>query len=245
MRIGYGSYVVAGTRPVVSPAGEARSNAEVFAALGRAMGWTDGPFGWEPASYLRRVADGVVLAGGAAADAERLEAGGVQRYDFPGPTPVQFVTVFPGTDDGKIHLVPEQLGDRPFAFRPLEDDRYPLALVSPASHKMISSTLGEFNFPELTVELHPEDAARRGVADGETVRVHNALGEVICRAVVHDRVRPGVVRMHKGAWRRASRNGRTATALCPADVQTVGGGACYNDARVQVERWAGGREGAG
>jgi hypothetical protein len=41
--------------------------------------------------------------------------------------------------------------------------------------------------------------------------------------------------MPKGAWRKSSRNGQTATALAPAHVNVVGGGACYNDARVEVE----------
>jgi anaerobic selenocysteine-containing dehydrogenase len=53
---------------------------------------------------------------------------------------------------------------------------------------------------------------------------------------VKERIRPGVVVMPKGAWQRSTSTGRTATALCPATVSDVGGGACYNDARVEVER---------
>ena len=101
---------------------------------------------------------------------------------------------------------------------------------------MVSSTLGEFNYDELVVTLHPEDAAARNVSDGDVVRVFNDLGEVICRAEVRSAVRPGVVSMPKGAWRKSSRNGSTSTALCPDDVNVVGGGACYNDARVEVEQ---------
>ena len=97
---------------------------------------------------------------------------------------------------------------------------------------MISSTLGEFNYPELFVTLHPTDAASRGISDGDAVRVHNELGEVLCRARVSDRVRTGVAAMPKGAWRKSSRNGQTSTALSPAHVNVVAGGACYNDARV-------------
>jgi zona occludens toxin (predicted ATPase) len=40
--------------------------------------------------------------------------------------------------------------------------------------------------------------------------------------------------MPKGAWRHASGNGLTSTALCPDDAQVVGGAACFNDARVEV-----------
>ena len=42
--------------------------------------------------------------------------------------------------------------------------------------------------------------------------------------------------MPKGAWRKASRNGQTSVALCPDHVNVVGGAACFNDARVEVER---------
>ena len=59
---------------------------------------------------------------------------------------------------------------------------------------------------------------------------------VRCRARISDRMRDGVCGMPKGAWRSSSRNGQTATALCPQQVNEVGGGACFNDARVQVER---------
>jgi anaerobic selenocysteine-containing dehydrogenase len=82
--------------------------------------------------------------------------------------------------------------------------------------------------------LNPADAAARGIAQGDTVRAFNPLGEVICRARVSDRIRPGVATMPKGAWRESSLNGFTATALCPANVQVTGGAACYNDARIEV-----------
>jgi anaerobic selenocysteine-containing dehydrogenase len=155
---------------------------------------------------------------------------------FSGASPVMFETVFPFTADRKVHLVPEVLGADPFRYETSQSDGYPLVLVSPATSKTISSTLGEDNLPTLYVEIHPNDAAPRGITDGDRVRVHNELGEVVSVARVRGRVRPGVVSMPKGAWRRSSPSGLTATALCPAHVNDVGGGACFNDARVEVER---------
>jgi len=86
------------------------------------------------------------------------------------------------------------------------------------------------------VKLHPEDAQRRNVEPGDRVRVHNDLGEVVCLAEVGSAVRPGVVVIPKGAWRKASFNGFTANALCPDHVNQVAGAACFNDARVEVEK---------
>jgi anaerobic selenocysteine-containing dehydrogenase len=232
---GYGSYVVGGVQPVISPRGEAKPNEEVFAMLGRAMGWLDEPFYWDNATYMQKTAEALSINGASANPATFLE-GKVQLYDFPGTTPVQFKTVFPRTGDGKIHLAPAALGKNPFQYHPVADEEYPLALVSPSNSKMITSTLGEFNYPELFLTIHPQDAAQRDIREGNTVRVFNELGEVICRVKVGEIVRPGVVSMPKGAWQKSSRNGRTSTALCPATVNEVAGGACYNDARVEVEK---------
>ncbi|RMD93437.1 MAG: hypothetical protein D6814_15660, partial [Calditrichaeota bacterium] len=230
----YGSYVVGGLQPAISPRGEARPNHVVFAELGRAMGWADAPFQWTTEEILQKVA-GALSLNGRPADVETLAAGKILPFDFPGETPVQFKTVFPQTPDAKIHLTPPCLGDKPFHYSPVHHPDYPLALITPASHKMITSTLGEFNFDTLTVEMHPQDARERGVENGDRVRVYNSLGEVICRVKISQNMRPGVVCMAKGAWRKSSLNGMTSTALCPDHVNEVGGGACFNDARVEIE----------
>ena len=70
--------------------------------------------------------------------------------------------------------------------------------------------------------------------DGDRVRLINPYGEVITYIRLDDRVRPGVILLPKGAWLSRSLNQRTANALCPDHVNPVGGGACYNDARVSL-----------
>lgn len=236
IRVGYGSYAVGGIRPVIEPVGESRTNTETFAALGRAMGWGDEVFSWDSEEAFRRVA-GELEVSGKPAEMATLEAGRSQRYDFPGDRPVQFRNVFPQTSHGKVDLTPPCLGKEPYRYLPLESS-FPLALVSPGDHRLINSTFGESSLDELTLTLHPTDAAAREVSAGDPIRVFNHLGEVHCRARVSSRTRTGVVLMPKGAWRRASANGFTSTALCPSDTQRVGGGACFSDARVEVERLA-------
>jgi len=237
IRRAYGSYVVGGVQPVISPRGEAKPNEEVFAALGRAMGWQHDPFFWSTATFMQKIAETLTLDH-QPADLSLWKAGRSQRYDFPGESPVQFKTVFPRTTEGKIHLTPAALGKTPFHYQPIEQGRYPLALVSPSNSKMITSTLGEFNYPELWLTISPHDAIARRVVDGDTVRVFNELGEVLCRARISEGIRAGVVLLPKGAWRKSSLNGLTSTALCPSHVNEVGGGACFNDARVEVEKAA-------
>jgi biotin/methionine sulfoxide reductase len=50
------------------------------------------------------------------------------------------------------------------------------------------------------VHIHPDDAARRGIADGMVVRVFNDRGATLAGAVVTADVMPGVIRLATGAW---------------------------------------------
>ena len=76
------------------------------------------------------------------------------------------------------------------------------------------------------------------LSEGDLVRVFNALGEVHCPLTIAPSIRPGTVSLPKGLWRRSTRNGLTATALVPDTLTDLGGGACFNDARVQVSSLA-------
>jgi anaerobic selenocysteine-containing dehydrogenase len=152
---------------------------------------------------------------------------------------VQFVDVFPKTPDGMIDLFPESIAQHaPAGLYGYQSDpataEFPLALISPASDRTISSTLGELRPRHAALQIHPADAAARGIADGEAVRVFNSHGEVQCPAALSADVPAGTVSLPKGLWRKSTYNGFTANALAPDTLTDIGEGACFNDARVQV-----------
>ena len=231
----YGSYTVHYAPGVIAPVGEGRPNPAVFRDLARAAGVADAFFEGGEAALRARALGSVrtPLAGGA--DLERLERERIVPVDFAGPGPVQFVNAFPFTADRRMRLAPPELGPNLYAYREAAADvRFPLALISPATDRTVNSMLGELKTDEAELHLHPDDARPRGIASGVGVRVFNALGEVRCRAHLSERIRPGVVSLPKGAWRRSFRSGTSATALVADDLSEIGGGACFNDARVEV-----------
>jgi anaerobic selenocysteine-containing dehydrogenase len=220
--------------PVVEPVGEARSNADVFSELVARLGLEQPG---DPHGELEEMLD--VLSHLPAPLGDELREHGAARPPFAG-RPVQFVDVHPLTPDGKVDLFPALLdAESPAGLYTYQPDPatpdYPLALISPASERTISSTLAELPRPEVRLLMHPDDAQPRGIADGDEVRVFNPLGEVRCRVQISTSIRPGVVSLPKGLWRRHTANGYTANALVPDTLTDVGGGACFNDARVQVE----------
>jgi anaerobic selenocysteine-containing dehydrogenase len=125
------------------------------------------------------------------------------------------------------------------AFRP-RATKFPLALISPASDKRISSTLlGGDGVPgdASPLLMHPDDARTRGLEAAKFVRVWNDLGSVVLPLEITDAISVGVVASEKGAWLATSATGQTISALVSADDRAdLALGACYNDTGVEVER---------
>ena len=229
----YGPLSIALANPVIDAVGEARSNADVFGELCSRLGFIDEGDPSGELDLLVHVLD--QLPGTIGTD---LRNGDSPVPPF-GSAPIQFVDVFPNTPDRKADLFPAALEATAPAglYRYQPDpatDAYPLTLISPSSERTISSTLGELPRPDVKLTMHPDDAAARGLADNDLVRVFNELGEVHCTLSVLPTIRPGTVSLPKGLWRRSTRNGYTGTALVPDTLTDLGGGACFNDARVQV-----------
>jgi anaerobic selenocysteine-containing dehydrogenase len=89
---------------------------------------------------------------------------------------------------------------------------------------------------EPLLELHPEDAAGRGIANGDAVRVFTDRGEVRLRARAGDRVRPGLTVMPSGWWASLSPGGTAANALTADGPSDWGGGGDFHDTLVEVAR---------
>jgi anaerobic selenocysteine-containing dehydrogenase len=231
----YGPISLQMVQPAVEAVAESRSNTQVFAELEARLGLArDG----EPADELEMMLK--VMADLPAPVSAALRDGRTPEPPF-GLTPVQFVDVFPLTADRRIQLCPPDL-DREapaglYAWQPdPATEEYPLALISPSNDRMISSTLGELVTKPAEVVLHPDDARARGIEDDDPVRVFNALGEVHCVSSVSPIVPPGTISLTKGLWSRHTANGSTSNALSPDTLTDIGAGACFNDARVQIEK---------
>lgn len=232
---GYGAYHLQVVQPVIAPAGESRPNHEVFRELGSRLGLAG------PHDTTDEVGEIGALMDACARVPDHVAAALRAGEPAPAPAggrPVQFVDVFPRTADGRVHLHPAglEMPGGPYAYAPdPRTPRQPLSLISPASEHTISSTLGELRPSVARLKIHPDDAHIRSIADGDTVRVFNDLGDVHCEASVTPEIRPGTVLLPKGLWLHSTFNGATANALVPDTLTDLAGGACFNDARVEVE----------
>ena len=232
----YGWLALFDIQPALAAPGDCLSNPQLFGELARRFGLLRSPDELDEARLLERAF--ARRPEGARVARERLEREGSLPAQA-GERPVQFVDVFPGHADRKLDLWPAELelesGLPLFHYQadpgsPL----YPLALISPARADLISSTFGQLVRGPAPLHLSPADAAARGLREGQAVRVFNQLGEVHVSLRIDPDLRPGVAALSKGLWQRSTLNGQTSNALCPDTLTDLGGGACFNDARVEV-----------
>src|SRR5262249_52379621 len=141
-------------------------------------------------------------------DFDRLRREGPVRLNVP----CDFAPFAEGgfdTPSGKCELFSPRLVERgldplPTYTPPHEDPltrpdlaaRFPLQMVSPPAPSFLNSTF--VNIADLrrmagepTVEIHPTDAARRGISDGQMVCVFNDRGSFQAKAVVAETVKQG------------------------------------------------------
>ncbi len=82
--------------------------------------------------------------------------------------------------------------------------KYPLQAIGHHSLARAHSTHANNDwlqeaFPQ-RIFINPLDAAKRGIRDGDLVRVWNELGELVIQARLTERILPGVIDIPQGAW---------------------------------------------
>ncbi|STO55236.1 molybdopterin guanine dinucleotide-containing S/N-oxide reductase [Canicola haemoglobinophilus] len=157
-----------------------------------------------------------------------------------------------GYDDCKGHaswMVPEEFAGN-------VTPEAPLALVTPHPYYRLHSQLAHTSLRQKyavndrePVLIHKDDAAARGIVDGDIVRIFNKRGQVLAGAVVTDGVIKGTVALHEGAWYDPADLGQSELPLCKNGCPNVltrdegtsklAQGNSPNTCTVQVEKFTG------
>ncbi|HET9317906.1 MAG TPA: molybdopterin oxidoreductase family protein [Vicinamibacteria bacterium] len=248
----YGHLYLSLSKPAIDPVGESKPNTEVFRLLAARMGLEHPSLRESDESMARQALkwEHPHLRG---IDFDRLEREGTVRLSVPDPYAPFAQGGFP-TPSGKCELVADSLAEMgldpvPAYVPPREGPtsnpqrarEFPLAFISPPAPHFLNSTFSaqptlarRESEPFLT--LHPEDAAPRGILDGEMVRTFNDRGAFLARARVSDAARPGVVVGLSIWWSKMCPGGRNANAVTSQELTDMGGGATFYDALVEVAR---------
>lgn len=238
--LAYGHYYIQLARPALPSPGETRPNTAIFRLLAERLGFVEACFRDTDDDLIRTALgsghpflEGITL--------ERLEREHFLRLSIPDP----FLPFSDGarTPSGKFDLGATELSYEPPVESRLGDrdlnSRFPLELVSSKHDDALNSTFGyrpENINAAATAFLHASDADRRGIRQGDRVRIFNDRGAVFANADVDGAVRPGVVRIPAVSWPKMMPDRQGVNVLTSQRLTDRGGGATFYSCLVEVER---------
>jgi anaerobic selenocysteine-containing dehydrogenase len=233
MHVPYGHMHLQYNHKAIAPLGESISNWDLMRRFATAMGFT------EP--WLHQTADEVIdeLLTETARINPRFEGVTLERLQRQGTVAILDEDYVPFADgkfptaSGKMELWSQRFADAGIdplphwtpEFNP--DKPGGLIVISAAPHHSISTSMGGDaelmrKEGEPFLELHPDDAAERGIEHGMTVWVENERGNCLLRAIVSTDVPRGVAACPKGRWAKRSLGGRTLNWLISDAVTDIG-----------------------
>jgi anaerobic selenocysteine-containing dehydrogenase len=235
----YGTYYLQFGKQVVEPRGQAWSNRRLAQELARRLGLTDAVFSMDTDALLRELfrdtrgtAEGLNLDTLRDAGPIKLAPTGPQRFATP---------------SGKLEFYSETLAAEGLPAMPdwvadPDDERqaqkWPLKLLTAPgyyqSHTAFSgiATLRRKAGPPTCV-LHPDEAAARGLRDGQAVTLVNDLGSVTFVLTVSDEAPPGVAFV-PGQRPAGEAISGTINMLTSDRYSDFGEGATYQSTRLDV-----------
>ena len=257
LQTGYGHYYLQISEQAIAPLGECKSNTDLFRELALRMEFTEECFHQsvdEMIDLALRETDGKPNAErheyleGITRD--RLEKEGHVRLNVSDGPFLPFARGGFFTASGKAELYSAALAsaglDPVASFVAPQESRhskaaqeFPLELLSRKADNYLKTTfcnlapLRKLEDPEL-LEMNSADAARRGISEGDWVRVFNDRGEVRLRAHVNGAVQPGVVAARLN-WGSLAPDGKSINVLTSETLTDIGAGATFYSCLVEVE----------
>lgn len=227
----------------IAPIGESKPNSEVARLLAARLGFHDVLFQMSDAELLdEALRESPAERAGAR---QALEVQGFARVEpAAGCTPFA-QGGFP-SESGRFEFASKAfgqsgLGELPHYLPPAEEpsERYPLRLLTLKRHHSLNSSYGGSAVltraePQPVIEMHPDDAAGRGIEPGEMVRIFNDRGSLEHQVSVSQKVKRGTVAAPFGHWGVPGVNVLTSDRL-----GDIGNGATLCDVAVEIERVGG------
>jgi anaerobic selenocysteine-containing dehydrogenase len=236
---------------VLEPPGEVKPESEIYRLLAERLAlpreavarMMPGPGDQEVTAWLRARVDAVP-----GLEWEALRRGPVLP---PGHRDVAFQDLAFPTPSGRIEILSAEAAERwgvdvlPGWSEPVEarstsagHGGYPLVLLTPNTKNRIHSQFGHLRMirsldPEPVLDVCPEDARARCIADGGRVRVFNDRGSLTLRCRLDHGLRAGCVSLTNGWWLV---DGGAANVLSTGRETDMGHGAAFHDNLVEVEK---------
>ena len=217
----YGTYYMQYGLRAVEPQGEVWSNFQLAQALAKRMGLTDAVFSLSQPEIAKLMLNGADFDGAPVSIAKREG----QTFRTPSGR-LEFA-------DGDT--LPDWQPD------PADTGRHKLQLLTAPGYFQSHTAFTGNGFLRQRegapcAILHPEDAAARGLTDGQKIRLFNDQGEIGLMLHVRDEIQPGVI-LVPGQRPDAEAVSGTVNMLCADTYTDMGAGATYQSTWLEVRPW--------
>jgi anaerobic selenocysteine-containing dehydrogenase len=250
--LAYGHLYMMANNAAIQPVAEAKPNTEVFRLLAARMSFDDPCFS-ETDDELAAQAFDRKHERAVHFDWESLKRKGWQKLNMPEapfaeggfPTPSGKCEFYSssmardGLDPVPAYIPPYESR----ASNPELAKKYPLAMISPPARNFLNSTFVNVQSLRATegephLDIHPNDAARRGIAHGDMARIFNDRGSFVARARVTDKAREGLVVGLSIWWKKLASDGKNSNEVTSQRLTDMGRAPTFYDTLVQVEKSA-------
>lgn len=231
----YGHYYLQYADEVVAARGQARTNRWIFQQLAIRLGLDVPELHWDTQRLVEAMLDSPNpwLQG---MTRSRLMSERSIKLSLPKPfTPYSQGSHF---QDKKIRFSP---APKQIDFQENLDDEYPLRLISPPGAVVVNTTMG--NVPSIikmaggepTLLIHPLDAERFGIVDGNLIEVTSRYGSVQRKAILTADAKQGVVVSVGQWWPKLSPDRKSLNDLTSERLTDLGGGSTFGNVAVGIK----------
>jgi molybdopterin guanine dinucleotide-containing S/N-oxide reductase-like protein len=262
MQGAYGHYFVQLSNQAIQPLGESKPNVWLFSELARRMGFTEECFSDTPQEMI---AQALAIGDNGHSRNAGMEHITLDDLEREGHIPLAFhcepdtqpflpYTKGPlPTPTGKVEFYSETLAAQgldgvPAFVQPEESrwgkdaERYPLEFLPRKADNYMNSTFANLDGHRKMearhaqqLEMHPADAERRGIQEGEMVRVFNQRGSMRLPAIINTSLPEGVVAAQLD-WAKMHREFQNVNVLTSERLTDLGGGATFYSTLVEVTK---------
>lgn len=233
----YGHYTIQRARAVIPPVGESKSNWQTARLLAKAMHLTDPIFAKTEEDLVE-----ALIASTKKAWPLPLTGEALQRlrdcHPVDLPLPADYKLHF-ATPSGKIEIKNPRCQPPLPDYLPPHKNSEPFHLINAPDMRILDSSFNERD--ELTRDgimtllIHPEDAAARGLQDGDSVRARNQRGHAHFTLKLSDCVNRGTL-VTEGVWWQAYTKDGNTNRLTSMRLTDKDGGSTFYDVSIDIEK---------
>ena len=234
------------------PPGEVKTETDIWRLLAARFGYDTRYFPADDGARRRLLIEMLPEGGanGLGSPGELIDALSVHPVDPSGSGEIAFADGRFPTPSGKVEFASEE-ASRAWGLDPVPDyvaldeghesaqaSRYPLQLLSCKTRDRIHSQFGNLDWVREVerphrLDMHPADAAARGLRDGDAAKVWNDRGAITLSVRIDEGLRPGVVHVLEG---RCHEGDPDINQLTDAGITDINHGATFYECLVEVGR---------